>query len=185
MNEETQISKIVQQVLDRINKGEMSYKEYISLYNNVQEYEKITDYEKEILTEKLVGILRIKYPRQSAKIFGNKSVAAQVLLEEFLAEIKKEFNWKSNKVKPYVKPGGSMIGGREFVCWYISYKNSNNWTCGLAYIQKTPEEHPYLELKKREVKKNSEFEPLTKKYILQNKQDAFKDFKIHLSDIVE
>ena len=46
-----------------------------------------------------------------------------------------------------------MIGGREFVCWYISYKNSNNWTCGLAHIQKTPEEHPYLELNKREVKR--------------------------------
>ena len=185
MNEEIKISKLVQQALDRINKGNMSYENYLSMYNNVQDSEKITDYEKEILTDKLVGILRIKYPRQSARILGNKSVAAQEILEEFLAELKKEFNWKSNKVKPNVKPGGSMIGGREFVCWYISYKNSKDWTCGLAYIQKTADEHPYLEINKREVKKNSKFEPISKKYIINNKQEAFEDYKLHLVDIIE
>ena len=179
------ISEKVQKVLDLIKHKDMNNKQYFNLYQNALNYEDITDYEREILTEKLVSILRIKFPKQSSKILGNKSSAAQELLEEILTEIKKEFNWDKNRVGSHVKVCGSMINGKEFVCWYISYKNSKGITCGLGYHQKTPNDLPYLELAKREVNKNSNAEPILKHYPVHSKELALEDFRLHLLEIVE
>ena len=179
------ISEKVQKVLDLIKDKDMNNKQYFNLYQNALNYEDITDYEREILTEKLVSILRIKFPKQSSKILGNKSSAAQELLEEILTEIKKEFNWDKNRVRSHVKVCGSMINGEEFVCWYISYKNSKNITCGLGYHQKTPNDLPYLEVVKREVNKGNNPEPILKHYPIHSKKLALEEFRLHLLEIVE
>ena len=185
MNKENKISKLVQQTLDIINNGKKDYKELIAMYNNSQKHEKITDYEREILSDTLVSILRTKYPKQSSRILGNKSIAAQELLEEMLVKVKEEFNWESNKHDKHVKAGGSMISGKKFVCWYISYKNSQGWSCGFGYIQVTPNDLPYLEINKREISKNSIYEPMSKKYNIHSKQDALDNFKLFLIDMIE
>jgi hypothetical protein len=40
-----------------------------------------------------------------------------------------------------------MIGGREYVSWYISYKNRQGWGTSLGYRQTTPEDDPRLEVR--------------------------------------
>ena len=179
------ISDKVQKVLDLIKNKEMNNQQYFNLYQNTLNYEDISDYEREILTEKLVSILRIKFPKQSSKILGNKSTDAQELLEEILTEIKKEFSWDKNRVGSHVKVGGSMVSGKEFVCWYISYKNSKGISCGLGYHQQTPNDLPYLEVVKKEVNKNSNFIPVVKHYPVHSKDLALDDFRLHLLEIVE
>ncbi len=179
------ISVKVQKVLNLIKNKEMNDLQYFNLYQNTLNYEDITDYEREILTEKLVSILRVKFPKKSRKILGNKSTAAQELLEEILTEIKKEFNFDKNKVGSHVKVGGSMISGKEFVCWYISYKNSKGISCGLGYHQQTANDLPYLEVLKKEVNKNSISVPIVKHYPVHSKGLAVEDFRLHLLEIVE
>ena len=39
-----------------------------------------------------------------------------------------------------------MISGKEFVCWYISYKNDDRYSTGLHYRQKTAEDDLYLDI---------------------------------------
>ena len=49
-----------------------------------------------------------------------------------------------------------MISGKEFVCWYISYKNDEGYSTGLHYRQKTAEDDPYLDVDYRRVGKEYE-----------------------------
>ena len=185
MNNHKNISQKVQQVINLIENKEMNDKQYFNLYQNTLKYEHITDYEREVLTEKLVSILRIKFPKQSSRILGNKSRAAQELLEKLLKEIKKDFNLDKNRVGSHVKVGGNMVSGKEFVNWYISYKNSQNLSCGLGYHQLTANDLPYLEVYKKEVSKNTKSEPIRKNYPLDSEELALKDLKSYLLEIVE
>jgi len=185
MSNEKTISPKVQSALDMIENKEMTNQQYTNLYINASKYEHITDYEREVLTDKLIGILRTKFPKQSARMLGNKSTVAQELLEEVMVELKKDFDFSNNQVGSHVKVGGSMISGRDFVAWYISYKNSKGWNSSLAYRQKTPEDSPYLELHHRQVSKNTDFEPEKKEYPVQIKEQAIEDYKMYLTDIVE
>ena len=78
-----------------------------------------------------------------------------------------------------------MINGKEFVCWYISYKNSKGITCGLGYHQKTPNDLPYLEVAKREVNKSNNPEPILKHFPIHSRDLALEEFRLHLLEIVE
>ena len=124
MTNEKEISPLVQNVLNNIDKNIYDNEGLKNLYVNTSRYQGITDYEREQLTEKIVGQLRTRFPKQSARMLGNKSTLAQETLTQILEEIKKDFDWTTNnKVGDHVKVGGSMIRGDDFVCWYISYKN--------------------------------------------------------------
>lgn len=185
MNDKKTISPKVKLALDMIQNKEMTNQEYTNFYINASKYEHITDYEREVLTEKLAAILRTKFPKQSARMLGNKSTLAQELLEEVMVELKKDFDFSSNQVGSHVKVGGSMIGGREFIAWYVSYKNSKGWNCSLTYRQKTPEDAPYLEVHHRQVTKNTEFKPEKKNYPVEMRKQALEDYKNYLINIVE
>ena len=76
-------------------------------------------------------------------------------------------------------------GGREFIAWYVSYKNSKGWNCSLTYRQKTPEDAPYLEVHHRQVTKNTEFKPEKKNYPVEMREQALEDYKNYLINIVE
>ena len=78
-----------------------------------------------------------------------------------------------------------MISGKEFVCWYISYKNSKGISCGLGYHQQTANDLPDLEVLKKEVNKNSISVPIVKHYPVHSKGLAVEDFRLHLLEIVE
>ena len=108
---------------------------------------------------RLGSVLLIKPERLSEsakKILGGKSEKAKVLLEECLQELIEKFDWTNNKVETKVKAGGDMIGGREHVCWYISYKNLLGLNTGFVYRQITPSEDPYIEVYSRRVGKNKD-----------------------------
>ena len=115
MTDEKDISPMVQKVLDNVENQDYDKDQLMNLYNNATNYEKISDFERETLTEKLVAKLKTKYPSQSARMFGNKSTVAQETLTQILEDIKGEFDWiTNNQVKPHVKVGGSMVGGGKY-----------------------------------------------------------------------
>lgn len=185
MNSENVISPKVQNVLNLIEQKEMEWHEYVHLYENASNYEYITDYERELILDNLIVILRTKFPKKSSKILGNKSTDALELLGGFLNIFIKEFNLENNRVGNHVKAGGSMISGEEFICWYLSYKNNWGWSCGIGYHQKSPNDLPYLEVVKKEIKKNSSFEPKVKLYQLSEKEVAFQKYRNYLNEIIE
>ena len=185
MSDKKTISPKVKSALDMIENKEMTNQQYTNLYINASKYEYITDYEREILTEKLVSILRTKFPKQSARMLGNKSTVAKELLEEVMFELKKDFDFSNNQIGSHVKVGGSMIGGRDFIAWYVSYKNSKGWNCSLACRQKITEDAPYLEVHHRQVTKNTEFKPEKKNYPIEMREQAVEDYKMYLINIVE
>ena len=60
---------------------------------------------------------------------------SKILLEEVFNQLKKEFDWSKNKIGTRVKVGGDMIAGRQFVVWYISYKNEDGINTGFIYLR--------------------------------------------------
>ena len=57
MNDKKTISPNVKLALDMIQNKEMTNQQYTNFYINASKYEHITDYEREVLTEKLAVIL--------------------------------------------------------------------------------------------------------------------------------
>ena len=88
---------------------------------------------------------------------------------------------ESSKV---MKAGGSMISGKEFVCHYISYKNDKGYSTAIAYIQKTPEEDPYLEVHYRKVGKDFEQDKEEKIFPVQLREEAVTLYKTYLSKTI-
>ena len=82
------------------------------------------------------------------------------------------------------KVGGSMISGKEFVCWYISYKNDNGYSTGLHYRQKTAEDDPYLDVDYRRVGKDFEKDREVKIFPIQLKDEAVNLFKEYLKKTI-
>ena len=77
-----------------------------------------------------------------------------------------------------------MISGKEYVCWYISYKNEDGYSTGLHYRQLTPGTDPFLEIDFRKVGKNFENETKLKKFPVELKEDAFSLFQEYLIKII-
>ncbi len=96
-----------------------------------------------------------------------------------------EFDWANNNVGNKVKVGGSMISGKEFVCWYISYKNDEGYSTGLHYRQKTPEENPYLEIDYRKVGKEYEKYREVKIFPIELKDEALNLYRNFLSKTIK
>ena len=87
-------------------------------------------------------------------------------------------------VKDTVKPCGSMISGKEFVCWYISYKNDQGYNTGLHYKQKTPEDDSYFEIDYRKVGKEHEKDREVKIFPIELKEDALNFYRSFLSKVI-
>ena len=98
--------------------------------------------------------------------------------EKTLKLIKKKFGNK-------VKVGGSMISGKEFVCWYISYKNDDGYSTGLHYRQKTAEDDPYLDVDYRRVGKDYEKDREIKIFPIQLKDEAVNLFREYLTKTIK
>ena len=178
------ISEKVQKALDRINSKDLSKQELINSFNNINENTEITDIEREELISVVEKKMRIKFPNAAKKMLGSKSKKAQELLQEIFEELKNDFDWSKNKVKSHVKVCGSMISGKEYVCWYISYKNDEGYSTGLSYHQITSEDDPFLEVDYRRVGKDYEKDREVKKFPVQLKDEAVTLFKTHLSKTI-
>ena len=184
MENDKKITEKVLKIKGIIENKEYKIKELQNFYNNINNSKEISEYEKEFLTEIVEKKIRVEFPSKAKKILGGKSEKAKGLLEEVMVDLLKEFNWSNNEVKTKVKAGGSMISGKEFVCHYISYKNEVGYSTALAYIQKTPEEDPYLEVHYRKVGKDSEQDKEEKIFPVQLKDEAVSLYKTYLSKTI-
>ena len=187
MNSKNEISDNVKRALKIIEEKDLSKQELQNYYNNISTSKEITDYEKEVLTEAVEKTLRIKHPNVAKKLFGSKLVKAQELLGNLFIDLKAEFDWTNNGVDNKVKNGGDMIGGRQYVCMYISYKNELGVNTGFLYRQLTPESEPFLEVHKRQVrKKNEESKMIEEKvFKIDAEDEAVSLYKKFLSEVIQ
>ena len=140
---------------------------------------------REYLVDAVEKKIRVKFPNKAKKILGGKSAKAQELLHEIYKTLTQEFDWSNNNVGNKVKVGGSMISGKEFVCWYISYKNDEGYSTGLHYRQKTLGEDPYLDVDYRRVGKEYENDREVKIFPVQLKDEAMNLFRDYLRKVIK
>ena len=183
MNEKSKISEKILNAEKLIEKEE-KIKALQSWHDNIINYSNISDYEREYLIHSVEKKIRLKFPHKAKKILGGKSAKAQELLEEIFKSLKQEFDWSKNKIGTRVKVGGDMIAGRQFVVWYISYKNESGFSTGIHYRQNTPETDPILEIDFRKVGKDSEKYRDVKILPVELKDDALKIYKEYLKKII-
>jgi len=184
--EGNEISQLAQKSLNHIETKELSKTELINFFNNINNSTKITDYEREVLTEAVEKKMRVKFPKSAKGILGGKSAKAQELLEEIFSVLIKEFDWSNNKVKTKVKDGGKMISGEWFVDCYISYKNNDDYATGFGYIQKKPEEDPFLSINYGRVGKKYENETKEEKnFPVELKDDALNLYRNFLTKTIK
>ena len=183
--EDKEISQLVQKSLNYIETKESSKTELINFFNNINNSTKITDYEREALTEAVEKKMRVKFPKSAKKILGGIGAKAQELLQEIYSSLTKEFDWSQNCVGNKVKVSGNMISGKEYVGWYISYKNNDGYSTGFGYRKKTVEEEPYLEIDYRRVGKNYENEREVKIFPVELKDDALNLYKNFLTKTIK
>lgn len=178
------ISKKVEKVINIVQNNDLSFKDLRNLFNNANAAQDISDIEKETLINEVEKKIRIKFPAKAKKILGGKSKKAQDLLEKVFIQLTSEFDWSANKVGTRVKAGGSMISGKEYVCWYISYKNENGYNLALQYKQKTAEDDPILNVELRHVGKQFENETISKDFPVQLEEEAVDYFKEHFKKLI-
>lgn len=187
MNLKNEISDNVKRALKNIEEKDLSKQELQNYYNNISTSKEITDYEKEVLTEAVEKTLRIKHPNVAKKLFGSKLVKAQELLGNLFEDLKEEFDWTKNGVDTKVKNGGDMIGGRQYICMYISYKNELGVNTGFLYRQLTPESEPFIEVHKRQVRKKNEESGMIeeKVFTIEAEDEAVSLYKKFLSEVIQ
>jgi len=189
------VSPKVQQVLDIIANKEMTFGEYTALFNNASNSTIVTEEEREILTDELIIKLRTLFPTKANRLLGNKSGKPQEFLEEILTEVNTKYDWSSvknggkNRTGDHVKAGGDMFRkeseGGFYISYYISYKNSDDWGVAISYKQKSADKPPYIQVGKRQVRKDTEFEPYLEDFPIETRLDAIDIFKSFLPEIVE
>ena len=155
----------------------------------------ITEEERAILTDELIIKLITLFPTKANRLLGNKSGKPQEFLEEILTEVNKKYDWSSiknggkNRTGDHVKAGGDMFRkeseGGVYISYYISYKNSDDWSVGISYKQKSADKSPYIQVGKRQVRKDSEFEPYQEDFPIETRLDAIDIFKSHLIGVAE
>ena len=183
MYDKAKISEKVLKVEQSIEK-EDKIKVLQNWYDNIKNFVGISEYEREYLVDAVEKKIRVKFPNKAKKILGGKSAKAQELLDEVYKTLTQEFDWSNNNVGNKVKVGGSMISGKEFVCWYISYKNDEGYSTGLHYRQKTAEDDPYLDVDYRRVGKDYENDREVKIFPVQLKDEAVNLFREYLRKII-
>ena len=184
MSEEKKVSIQVENVLKRIENKDLSSKELINYYNNIINHDSITDWEREVLTKTVEVKLRVKFPNIATRILGGKGGKAQEILEDIFASLEKEFDWTQNRVGNRVKVCGSMINGTNYICWYISYKNSDGFNTGFHYIQKSPKDDPMFEIDFRGVGKQKDVQRKVDHFPIELREDAINFYKIYLSQLI-
>ena len=187
MNNNEELSQKVKKIIEIIETKEHSKNELINFFNNAMNYPDINDLERETIVEAVEKKMRIKFPNTAKKILGGKSAEAKELLEEIFSILKEEFDWSQSRVKNKVKPCGSMISGKEYVCWYISYKNDQGYNTGFHYKQKTLEDDPFLEIDYRRAGKSDKnhTKNIDKKiFSVELKEDALNIYRNYLSKVI-
>ena len=182
MSEKISWEKIYQ--IKRSIEKQDNIKSLKNFYENINNSSDINDAQKEYLTNEVEKKIRIKFPKSAKKILGGKSGKAQELLEEVFNNLKKEFDWSKNCVGSRVKVSGRMISGKEYIGWYISYKNDEGYSSGFGYRQKKADDDPYLEIDYRKVGKEHEKNIEVKIFPVELKEDALNLYRSLLSKVI-
>lgn len=177
-------SKQFQQTKSILETREFDFPQLKNFHNNISKFPDISDIEREQLIEIVTDLIHTKFPKRAKSIFGGKSEKAKILLEEVFNQLKEEFDWSKNKIGTRVKVGGDMIAGRQFVVWYISYKNENGINTGFVYRQFNPTDEPFIEVYKRQVGNVKEIEEEIKMFHLEQKDEALELYKSHLKKVI-
>ena len=181
------LSDRVNLVLKNIKEKDHTHEGLINFFNNINADENISEYEREILIDQVEKTLRLKHPKQAKKIFGSKDNEAKELLQNVLTEVTEQYDWSKNRVGSHVKVGGTQINGTHYVCIYISYKNAEGVSSGLAYKQCSLESEPFLEVHLRQVRTKQKVAEMVEemKYSLSELNEArsqfIKNLKLTLS----
>ena len=180
--EEDKISQKILTIKEDIETKERTIEQLRNFFNNVNDSSEINELEREYLISAVERKIRIEFPEKAKTILGGKSEKAKELLEEFFGLLKEEFDWSKNKVGSRVKVGGDMISGRQYVNWYISYKNKNKTQTHLSYNQKTPKDDQFLQVSYGRSGNAKENE--TKTFRVELKEDALNLYKSFLSKTI-
>ena len=94
---------------------------------------------------------------------------------------------QTTSIDTKVKNGGDMIGGRQYICMYISYKNELGVNTGFLYRQLTPESEPFIEVHKRQVRKKNEESGMIeeKVFTIEAEDEAVSLYKKFLSEVIQ
>ena len=184
MNEITEKSKVFLQVKNTLLTKEFEFKQLRNFFNNISASSDLIEEEKEALIKIVTDIIYDKFPKKAKSIFGKKSDKAKILLEEVLNSLLIEFDWSNNKVDTRVKNGGDMISGRQHVCHYISYKNSDGINIGFIYRHIKPIDEPFIEINKRYVGKLKDKEDEILNFDLEQLDEAVDLYKNYLKEVI-
>lgn len=67
-----------------------------------------------------------EFPTAARLTFGAKEEHVMEVLTRLASELTSTYDFSENKVGNHVKTGGVEISGADFLCRYLSYKNSEN-----------------------------------------------------------
>jgi len=131
-----------------ISKEAITDKQLVNLLNNVKAEILISEEDKEILVDAISKRLKVISPSKAKVIFGDKGTEAIEILTKVHDIISSKHDLTKNALKNGVKTGGNMIAGDAYICFYLSYKNSDQQGCALTYFQESVETLPQLLVKR-------------------------------------
>tara|TARA_B110000305_G_C19274108_1_gene555986 strand:+ start:73 stop:654 length:582 start_codon:yes stop_codon:yes gene_type:complete len=179
-----ELSKKFKQTKNILETNNFEFNQLRNFYKNISKSLEISENEKEKLIDIIKNLIHTNFPKKAKNIFGKKSEQAIILLEEVFNQLKEEFDWSKNKIGSRVKVGGDMINGSQHVVYYISYKNEKSINTGFIYRQFNPTEDPFIEVYKRQLGKVKEIDDETKKFSLEQKDQAVDLYKSYLKSII-
>ncbi len=134
--------------LQLISKEDITDKQLVNLLNNVKAEALITEEDKELLVDTIAKRLKVISPSKAKVIFGDKGTEAIEILTRVHDIISSKHDLTKNVLKNGVKTGGNMMSGEAYICFYLSYKNSDQQGCALTYFQESVETLPQLFVKR-------------------------------------
>lgn len=125
----------IDDLIAKIEAGRFDESGLINLYNNANKKHDLDEMDKERLVDAIEKNTRLRFPKAAKRIFGAKGSVASNKLGELYDSIIKDLDLSGNQVKNGVKVGGDMIGGRAYICYYMSFKNADNQATGICLFQ--------------------------------------------------
>ena len=183
--QESNISPLVRQTLNRIETKEFSSKELSSFLENTIKFSGITDEERELIIKALERKIRLKNPRHAKKLFGPKDIEARDLLQSIFDRISSDYDLSQNRVGSGVKTGGHMIAGKAYIDVYISYKNHDKWHVGLGFYQTSVEAEPKLRVWLFQGGENNAEGREVSEYAINYLENATEKYTKYLANIIQ
>lgn len=170
----------IKKALDLVSKPEITDKQLINLFNNVESKNEISDAERELLIDAITQKLRQVSPAKAKTIFGAKDTEAIEILTCAHNSIKLKYDLSQNLLKNGVKIGGDMINGEAYISHYLSYKNKDQLGCAMSYFQESPDKLPQLRVKRYRTGKILRIEPEESNFPIEHYEQALALYESYL-----